>query len=114
MNTAKWVAQHLIAAATVFAPIGMQSASAQTTDAVAEHLIAVAAYERRDYAAAFKGFRLASEQGYAYAQFNLGIMYYQGDGVPEDASEAMRWFRRAAEQGLSDAQFNLGSVTTEC
>ena len=50
----------------------------------------------------------AAEQGEAAAQFNLGVMYYNGEGVPQDYAEAVRWFRAAAEQGEAAAQFNLG------
>ena len=49
-----------------------------------------------------------AEQGDASAQFNLGFMYAQGEGVPEDDSEAMKWYRKAAEQGNASAQFVLG------
>ncbi|RJX32879.1 MAG: hypothetical protein C4525_09730, partial [Desulfarculus sp.] len=41
-------------------------------------------------------------------QFNLGILYYHGRGVPRDYKQALYWFRKAAEQGHADAQFNLG------
>ena len=69
---------------------------------------AVAAYERGDYAAAYRGFRVHAEQGGAAAQFNLGLMYHHGKGVPQDYAEAVKWYRRAAEQGYPDAQYNLG------
>ena len=52
--------------------------------------------------------RVRAEQGDAPAQFMLGRMYANGDGVPQDAAEAVRWYRLAAEQGLAEAQFNLG------
>ena len=50
----------------------------------------------------------AAEQGYAWAQYNLGIAYNNGIGVAKDPSEAVRWWRMAAEQGLAQAQYNLG------
>ncbi|MDE0835771.1 MAG: tetratricopeptide repeat protein [Akkermansiaceae bacterium] len=49
-----------------------------------------------------------AEQGDADAQCNLGVMYANGEGVPEDDAEAVKWFRKAAEQGHADAQYNLG------
>jgi len=52
--------------------------------------------------------RRAAEQGNARAQFNLALMYYNGEGVPKNAAEAVKWYRRAAEQGLAEAQINLG------
>jgi len=50
---------------------------------------------------------LAAEQGYADAQFNLGLMYANGRGVPQDYAEAAKWFRLAADQGDATAQHNL-------
>lgn len=49
-----------------------------------------------------------AEQGDVNAQFNLGVMYDQGLGVPQDYAEAIRWYRMAAEQGDDYAQLNLG------
>jgi TPR repeat protein len=50
----------------------------------------------------------AAKQGRAYAQFNLGIMYDNGDGVPENDTEAVKWYRKATDQGVSQAQHGLG------
>ena len=66
------------------------------------------AYIRGDYATALREFRPLAEQGDAEAQFNLGVMYADGEGVPEDDVQAAFWFRKAAEQGVAAAQFNLG------
>ncbi len=52
--------------------------------------------------------RRDAEQGDASAQFNLGLTYDNGIGVPQDHAEAAKWTRRAAEQGHAMAQFNLG------
>ncbi len=65
------------------------------------------AYERGDYETAVKEFRPLAEQGYAEAQFNLGLMYDYGQGVPRDDAEAVKWYRKAAAQGLAEAQNNL-------
>ena len=51
-------------------------------------------------------FRLAAEQGFATAQYNLGVMYDKGEGVLKDEAEAVRWFQLAAEQGNATAQFH--------
>ena len=48
--------------------------------------------------------RASAEAGDLAAQYNLGIMYAEGRGVPQDDAEAVAWFRRAAEQGHIDAQ----------
>ncbi len=49
-----------------------------------------------------------AEQGDTDAQFNLGVMYNNGQGVTQDYTQAVSWYRKAAEQGHADAQFNLG------
>ena len=67
-----------------------------------------AAYNRGDYATALEEWRPLAEQGHAIAQYSLGIMYYQGKGVPEDYKEAVKWYRRAAEQSIMGAQYFLG------
>ncbi len=69
------------------------------------------AYEAGDYATALQEFRPLAEQGNAYAQYNLGIMYEIGQGVPQDYAEAVKWYRLAAEQGDAYAQTILGLCT---
>ena len=54
--------------------------------------------------------RQAAEQGDATAQFNLGVMYAKGEGVPQDDAEAVRWFRLSAEQGHASSQGALGGI----
>ena len=46
--------------------------------------------------------------GDADAQFNLGLIYYNGKGVPQDYKEAIKWFTKSAEQGDADAQAIVG------
>ena len=61
-----------------------------------------------DYATALAEWTPLAEAGDADAQYNLGIMYDNGRGVPQDDAEAVKWFRIAAEAGYVDAQYNLG------
>jgi len=51
-----------------------------------------------------------ADQGEANAQFQLGDMYEQGQGVPQDYEEAVKWYRLAANQGNAYAQVNLGTM----
>lgn len=53
---------------------------------------------------------LAEAQNHPYAQYMLGMMYYKGQGVPQDAVEAAKWFTKAAAQGVSQAQYRLGTL----
>ncbi len=68
----------------------------------------MAAYQRGDYATVVRELRPLAEQGDAEAQYNLGVMYTNGQGVPQDDAEALQWYRKAAEQGNAGAQYNLG------
>jgi hypothetical protein len=70
----------------------------------------VSAYERGDYPAALVEFRPLADQGYRLAQYTLGVMYVQGQGVPRDYHAAVKWFGRAAGQGVPQAQFELGKL----
>jgi TPR repeat protein len=67
-----------------------------------------AAYKAGNYVETAKWWRKAAEQGYVKAEFNLGLLYKNGDGVTQNYAEAVKWFRKAAEQGQAEAQFNLG------
>jgi uncharacterized protein len=69
-----------------------------------------AAYERDDYATALKEFKTVAERGDADAQFLVGVMYANGEGVPQDYAEAVKWYRRAAELGYADAQRELAEL----
>jgi TPR repeat protein len=66
------------------------------------------AYEAGDYETALQEFLPLAAQGDVTAQFNLGVMYYNGIGVTQDYAEAANWYRKAAEQGNASAQYNLG------
>merc|ERR1711988_1305752 len=60
-----------------------------------------------------KWYRMAADQGHAKAQYNLGSMYHQGQGVAQDYSAATKWLRMAADQGIAQAQCNLGLMYYE-
>jgi len=51
-----------------------------------------------------------AERGDVNAQYNLGVMYYKGLGVPQDYAESIKWYRRAAEQGDVQSQGTLGAM----
>ena len=44
------------------------------------------------------------------AQTNLGGLYLNGLGVPQDDEKARQWFEEAAAQGFADAQIALGGL----
>jgi len=56
----------------------------------------------------FEDIKKAAEQGYAGAQYNLGVIYDNGKGVTQDYKQAVYWYKKSAEQGHAKAQNNLG------
>ena len=73
----------------------------------------VAAYRIADYTTALRLYRALADQGLDVAQFNLGLMYANGQGVLKDEAEAIKWYRLAAGQGRADAQYQLGNLYYE-
>ncbi len=69
-------------------------------------------YHSGDFATALHEFQILAEQGDAKAQFYLGIMYHNGEGILKDYSEAAKWYKLAAEQGHEEAQYMLGWMYT--
>src|ERR1051325_7078669 len=79
----------------------------------ARHVVAaveegIAAYTRLEFGTALRELKPAADGGHAEAQYLIGAMYANGQGVGKDAAEAARWFRRSADQGFAPAQNALG------
>jgi TPR repeat protein len=68
----------------------------------------VDAYQRKDYKESVRLYQLSAELGNAEAQYNLGLMYYNGQGVQKDYKESVRLYQLSAELGNAEAQYNLG------
>jgi TonB family protein len=68
------------------------------------------AYNAGDYKTALEIWQPLAEQGNARAQNNLGVMYENGKGVPQNIVDAVKWYHLAAEQGYAGAQNNLGLI----
>ena len=52
----------------------------------------------------------AADQGFAIAQYRLGLMYDSGRAGEEDDKTAVMWYTKAAEQGHAKAQSILGNL----
>lgn len=65
-------------------------------------------YDQENFKEAYTWFFKAAEQGNTKAQYWLGVMYKNGEGVEKDSVEAFRWYRKAAEQGDVGMQNHLG------
>jgi uncharacterized protein len=77
----------------------------------------IRATHQHDYAAAMAEFTPLAEQGEAEAQYQLGLLFLFGHGVPRDHAQANAWFRKAfagfskaAADGSAEAQDRLGGM----
>ena len=68
----------------------------------------IAASRGADYTTALRLLRPLADQGDPIAQSQLGVLYAEGRGLPQNYEEAIKWYRKAADQGEAGAQFNLG------
>ena len=66
------------------------------------------AWAQHELDAAISGWREAADQGFSFAQANMGFVFKGGRGVPQSNVEAFRWYTKAANQGIAEAQFQLG------
>jgi TPR repeat protein len=65
---------------------------------------ALGAVAKGDAAGAIPVLEEEAQQGAPEAQFTLGSLYANGDGVPLNYTKAAHWIGRAAEAGLTAAQ----------
>ena len=56
----------------------------------------------------FEETKIKAQRGEGKAQLNLGVMYYEGEGVDRDYVQAYKWFSLAAGQGTEAAKKNMG------
>ena len=68
------------------------------------------AYDRGDFSTALMEWRPLAERGDARAQFNVGVILFNGQGVSHNPAEAVEWYRAAADQGYGPAQANLSCM----
>ena len=57
-----------------------------------------------------KELRKSAEAGDTSAQYRLGLLYGEGNGIPQDSLQAKEWFEMAAMQGHAGAQLHLGML----
>jgi TPR repeat protein len=68
----------------------------------------VEALDRKDFKRALQFIRPLAASGHPFAQWLLGDMYKNGEGLPQDMKMALNWWTQAAAKGLPDAQLSLG------
>ena len=69
-----------------------------------------AAYERGEYELAMRELLPAAKTGNPSAQFLVGYMYDEGQGVRRKTEEAIHWLQKAAEQNHARAELQIGLI----
>lgn len=67
---------------------------------------------RGDYAEAYCQWKPLAERGHTEAQYHLGWLYANGNGLAVDIGQALMWWRKAADKGYADAQFAVALAYT--
>lgn len=75
--------------------------------AQADYNSGLKAYRMKDYSKALKEFKSDGGQN---SNYNLGVMYFKGEGVKADRLLGIDYFKKAAEQGHQNSQFILGTL----
>ena len=68
------------------------------------------AYKSKDFEVAMKEFKPLADSGEPIAQFYVGLMYDNGEGVLQSYPQAIVWYTKAADKGFAPAQSNLGVI----
>ena len=68
------------------------------------------AYKEEDFQTALDKWIPLADQGDAKAQYNLGMMYFDGYGDANNYFAAAKWFWRASKLGHARAQLKLGTM----
>jgi TPR repeat protein len=95
-----------------YGPCSRIAMSAHAT-AIDYYRLGRVAYAKKSDMEAVKWFRKAADQDYVLAQYILGVLYANGEGVSKSTSTAVEWYRKAADQGYVNAQFKLGYLYYE-
>ena len=67
--------------------------------ASADFDLGMAAYRAQDFDLAFKVFYQDALEGHGTAQFNVGVLYYRGEGVEQDLVKAFGWIELSTQKG---------------
>lgn len=81
---------------------------AKLGDAEAEANLGIMLQSRGKYRQAAFWYKQAANAGIGNAAYNLGTLYFNGEGFQKDYAKAYQWFRRAAERDNPYAEFQLG------
>jgi TPR repeat protein len=71
------------------------------------------ALDVKNYSEAHKWFKIAAEKGNKDAFFQIGVLYFYGNGVTQSNQESLKWFQQSLNKGNSSAEILIGAVYTK-
>ncbi len=97
---------------TVYSDTDIEAATelAKIGDAEAQANLGVMLTTRGKFKEAASWYKQAADMGIGTAAYNLGTLYYNGQGFPQDYATAQHWFEIAAKRNDPYAQFQLGMM----
>jgi TPR repeat protein len=90
--------------------LGMGLLVGATTSSMADFKDGLYFYYKGDHTAAFIEWRGLAIKGDADSQYNLGVMYSQGEAVLKNNTKAVGWLKMASKQGHAKADEELGRL----
>ena len=95
--------------ATPAAPV-ISEISQDRAEVAAANNAGAAAYRAGKFEEAVRFWTPLAQEGIPAAEYNLGVLYEKGQGVPQDLAKAASFYRKAADQGVTTAQLALGRL----
>lgn len=79
-------------------------------EAMAIFQVALTYYDKQNYKSAFPIFEKLAKDNIPEAQYNLALMYENGEGVKQNINKAVELYKIAAYQDYLPAAYNLGMI----
>jgi TPR repeat protein len=80
---------------------------AQTCNVEHQHTIAMEFLRMKRFSEAYFWFTRAAEKNHAKSSYQLGQMFFEGNGVAKNNETAFSWFLKSAEEGDHESQFKV-------
>eukprot|EP01080_Neovahlkampfia_damariscottae_P000203 gene203-4449_t len=62
----------------------------------------------KNFKKSFNYFQIGANQNDAHCQYQLGMMYYYGEGVEQNDDKSLEYFKLSANQEFTESEFRLG------
>lgn len=74
----------------------------------ADYLLGEELLAKGEYLDALKAYGRSAKNGNSEAQYRIGMIFLEGEGLNANPQDAAYWFRKAAQNGHAPSQFAIG------